>query len=117
MSPLPCRDSARSVQVPGAAKNRNCPAGEVTTSAVNSPVESSSRTYAPGHGLADADRTTPVMTVSFSRSRLAGSGAAWSGAAQPAAVGSASSAQASPGSSPSATGTPTSEPYSVQEPS
>src|SRR5207245_6419452 len=59
-SPLPERESARSVQSPGAAKNRNCPAAEVTTSAVNSPVASSSRTYAPATGASPA-RTTPVM--------------------------------------------------------
>ena len=49
-SPLPERDSARSVQVPGAAKNRKSPDAEATTSAVNSPVPSSSRTNAPPTG-------------------------------------------------------------------
>ena len=36
--------SVRSVHSPGAAKNRNCPVADVGTSAVNSPVRSSSRT-------------------------------------------------------------------------
>ena len=46
-SPLPAGDSARSVQVPGAAKKRKSPVADATTSAVNSSVESSSRTNAP----------------------------------------------------------------------
>jgi hypothetical protein len=44
ISPLPLRLRARSVHEPGAAKKRNRPSGEETTSAVNSPDESSSRT-------------------------------------------------------------------------
>jgi hypothetical protein len=43
-STVPPGTSARSVHVPGAAKKRNPPSGEVGTSAVNSPVESSRRT-------------------------------------------------------------------------
>src|SRR5690606_615018 len=42
--PVPARESARTVQVPGAAENRTWPASDETTSAVNSPVPSSSRT-------------------------------------------------------------------------
>src|SRR6185312_5697068 len=72
-SPLPAGDSARSVQVPGAAKNRKSPVAEATTSAVNSSVLSSSRTNAPPTGWPEPSTTRPVMTVSFSRSTLAGS--------------------------------------------
>ena len=43
-SARPIGASERSVQFPGAAKNRNSPSGLVTTSAVNSSVSSSSRT-------------------------------------------------------------------------
>ena len=46
-SPLPAADSARSVHDPGAAKNRKSPVADATTSAVNSPEESSSRTNEP----------------------------------------------------------------------
>src|SRR5690606_39769559 len=59
-SPVPWRDSARTVHCPGAAKKRNTPSGEDTTSAVNSPLASSSRTYAPATGRSSA-RTTPVI--------------------------------------------------------
>src|SRR4051812_18319688 len=85
-SPLPCRERARRVHEPGAAKKRNTPSADVTTSAVNSPVESSRRTYAPPTRSPPAVETMPVMTVSFSRSTLAGIGADWSGAAHPAVV-------------------------------
>src|SRR5205085_4564380 len=63
----PADDSARTVHDPGAAKNRNDPVADVTTSAVNSPVESSSRTNAPGTGW-PACSTTPWMTVSLATS-------------------------------------------------
>src|SRR3984885_1005484 len=71
-SPLPAADSARSVQDPGAAKNRKSPVADATTSAVNSLEESSSRTKAPPTAWPSASTTRPVITVSFSRSTLAG---------------------------------------------
>src|SRR5579875_404991 len=71
-SPLPAADSARSVQDPGAAKNRKSPVADATTSAVNSSEESSSRTNAPPTAWPSRSTTRPVMTVSFSRSTLAG---------------------------------------------
>lgn len=43
-SPAPPGTSARTVQLPDATKNRNAPESELTTSAVNSPSPSSSRT-------------------------------------------------------------------------
>ena len=43
-APLPTGASERTFHSPGAAKNRNSPSGLVTTSAVNSSVESSSLT-------------------------------------------------------------------------
>ncbi len=71
-SPLPAADSARSVQDPGAAKNRKSPVADATTSAVNSSEESSSRTNAPPTAWPSPSTTRPVITVSFSRSTLAG---------------------------------------------
>src|SRR5215213_8599801 len=71
-SPLPAGDSARSVQVPGAAKNRKSPVADATTSAVNSSEESSRRTKAPPTVWPAPSTTRPVMTVSFSRSTLEG---------------------------------------------
>src|SRR6185437_9185741 len=71
-SPLPAADSARSVHDPGAAKNRKSPVAEATTSAVNSPEESSSRTNEPPTTWPSRSTTRPVITVSFSRSTLAG---------------------------------------------
>src|SRR5271163_2909748 len=71
-SPLPAADSARSVQDPGAAKNRKSPVAAATTSAVNSPEESSSRTNEPPTACPELSTTRPVITVSFSRSTLAG---------------------------------------------
>src|SRR6476659_345582 len=71
-SPLPAGDRARSVHVPGAAKNRKSPVAEATTSAVNSSVESSSRTNAPPTSWPAPATTRPVITVSFSRSTPAG---------------------------------------------
>jgi membrane-associated phospholipid phosphatase len=56
VSPSAPRASARTVQEPGAAKNRKPPPSPETTSAVNSPPESSSRTYADGTG--SPSRTT-----------------------------------------------------------
>jgi len=50
-SPVAPRAKARTVQDPGAAKNLKSPAAPETTSAVNSPPESSSRTYAEGSGV------------------------------------------------------------------
>jgi hypothetical protein len=55
-SPAAPRASARTVQEPGAAKNLKSPVSLETTSAVNSPPESSSRTYAEGTG--SPSRTT-----------------------------------------------------------
>src|SRR5215510_10562495 len=72
-SPLPEGDSARSVQVPGAAKNRKSPVADATTSAVNSSEESSRRTNAPPTAWPAPSTTRPVITVSFSRSTPAGS--------------------------------------------
>src|SRR5882757_247864 len=71
-SPLPAGDRARSVQVPGAAKNRKSPVADATTSAVNSSLESSRRTNAPPTDWPAPSTTRPVITVSFSRSTLAG---------------------------------------------
>src|ERR1700761_9444903 len=71
-SPLPAADSARNVQDPGAAKNRKSPVADATTSAVNSPEESSSRTNEPPTAWPSRSTTRPVITVSFSRSTLAG---------------------------------------------
>src|ERR1700759_5766897 len=71
-SPLPAAESARSVQDPGAAKNRKSPVADATTSAVNSSDESSSRTNAPPTAWPSRSTTRPVITVSFSRSTLAG---------------------------------------------
>src|SRR6202045_2173105 len=71
-SPLPTADSARSVQDPGAAKNRKSPVADATTSAVNSSDESSRRTNAPPTAWPSRSTTRPVITVSFSRSTLAG---------------------------------------------
>src|SRR4051794_28402214 len=71
-SPLPAGDRARSVQVPGAAKNRKSPVADATTSAVNSSLESSRRTNAPPTDCPEPSTTRPVITVSFSRSTLAG---------------------------------------------
>src|SRR5437588_11626811 len=65
-------DKARSVQDPGAAKNRKSPVADATTSAVNSSDESSRRTNAPPTAWPSPSTTRPVMTVSFSRSTLAG---------------------------------------------
>jgi len=48
--PLAPGASARTVHLPGEAKNRNAPLALDTTSAVNSPVASSSRTYAAATG-------------------------------------------------------------------
>src|ERR1700742_1872373 len=70
--PLPDADSARSVQEPGAAKNRKSPVAEATPSAVNSSDESSNRTNAPPTAPPSRSTTRPVITVSFSRSTLAG---------------------------------------------
>src|SRR6185312_4708973 len=72
-SPLPTADNARSVQEPGAAKNRKSPVADATTSAVNSSDESSRRTNAPPTAWPSRSTTRPVITVSFSRSTLAGS--------------------------------------------
>src|SRR5947209_10014067 len=66
-------DKARSVQDPGAAKNRKSPVADATTSAVNSSDESSKRTNAPPTAWPSWSTTRPVITVSFSRSTLAGS--------------------------------------------
>src|SRR5271166_6096551 len=71
-SPLPAAESARSVQDPGAAKNRKSPVADATTSAVNSLEESSRRTNAPPTAWPSRSTTRPVITVSFSRSTLAG---------------------------------------------
>src|SRR4051812_42683540 len=71
-SPLPAGERARSVQVPGAAKNRKSPVADATTSAVNSSLESSRRTNAPPTDCPEPSTTRPVITVSFSRSTLAG---------------------------------------------
>src|SRR6201993_573813 len=71
-SPLPTDDSARTVQDPGAAKNRKSPVADATTSAVNSSEESSRRTNAPPTAWPSRSTTRPVITVSFSRSTLAG---------------------------------------------
>src|SRR6185295_17574041 len=71
-SPLPAGDRARSVQVPGAAKNRKSPVADATTSAVNSSLESRRRTNAPPTDCPEPSTTRPVITVSFSRSTLAG---------------------------------------------
>src|ERR1700751_2869736 len=71
-SPVPAADSARSVQDPGAAKNRKSPGAEAKTSAVNSSEESSRRTNAPPTSWPLPSTTRPVITVSFSRSTLAG---------------------------------------------
>src|ERR1700748_2351299 len=71
-SPLPAAESARSVQDPGAAKNRKSPVADATTSAVNSSEESSRRTNAPPTAWPSRSTTRPVITVSFSRSTLAG---------------------------------------------
>src|SRR6201997_1615978 len=71
-SPLPAAESARSVQDPGAAKNRKSPVADATTSAVNSSEESSRRTNAPPTASPSRSTTRPVITVSFSRSTLAG---------------------------------------------
>src|SRR4051794_22744819 len=71
-SPLPAGDNARRVQVPGAAKNRKSPVADATTSAVNSSEASSRRTKAPPTAWPEPSMTRPVMTVSFSRSTLAG---------------------------------------------
>src|ERR1700751_3204510 len=73
-SPLPAADSARSVQDPGAAKNRKSPVADATTSAVNSSAESSRRTNGPPTAWPSLSTTRPVITVSFSRSTLAGNG-------------------------------------------
>src|SRR6201997_2804851 len=72
-SPLPAAESARSVQDPGAAKNRKSPVADATTSAVNSSEESSRRTNAPPTAWPSRSTTRPVITVSFSRSTPAGS--------------------------------------------
>src|ERR1700756_3950983 len=72
-SPLPAAESARSVQDPGAAKNRKSPVADATTSPVNSSEESSRRTNAPPTGCPDPSTTRPVIPVSFSRLTLAGS--------------------------------------------
>src|ERR1700754_1526289 len=71
-SPLPAGDRARSVHVPGAAKNRKSPVADATTSAVNSSEESSRRTNAPPTDCPEPSTTRPVITVSFSRSTPAG---------------------------------------------
>src|ERR1700749_97608 len=71
-SPLPTGDSARSVHDPGAAKNLKSPVADATTSAGNSSDESSKRTNAPPTTWPSGSTTRPVMTVSFSRSTLAG---------------------------------------------
>src|ERR1700746_2634648 len=71
-SPLPAAESARSVQDPGAAKNLKSPVADETTSAVNSSEESSRRTNAPPTAWPSRSTTRPVITVSFSRSTLAG---------------------------------------------
>src|SRR6201981_458685 len=71
-SPVAIGDSARSVQTPGAAKNRKSPVADATTSAVNSSEESSRRTNAPPTAWPSLSTTRPVITVSFSRSTLAG---------------------------------------------
>src|ERR1700756_4875404 len=71
-SPLPAAERARSVQDPGAAKNRKSPVADATTSAVNSSDESSKRTNAPPTAWPSRSTTRPVITVSFSRSTLAG---------------------------------------------
>src|SRR6476469_11212984 len=74
-SPLPFFDSARTRQVPGAAKNRKSPVADATTSAVNSSELSSRRTNAPPTVWPAPSTTRPVITVSFSRSTPAGT--AW----------------------------------------
>src|ERR1700751_4409034 len=71
-SPLPAAENARSVQDPGAAKNRKSPVADATTSAVNSSESSSRRTNAPPTAWPSPSTTRPVITVSFSRSTLAG---------------------------------------------
>src|ERR1700740_2371258 len=71
-SPLPAAESARSVQDPGAAKNRKSPVADATTSAVNSSEESSRRTNAPPTAWPSRSTTRPVIPVSFSRSPPAG---------------------------------------------
>src|SRR6195952_1222036 len=71
-SPLPTDDSARTRHVPGAAKNRKSPVADATTSAVNSSEPSSSRTKGPPTLWPEPSTTRPVITVSFSRSTLAG---------------------------------------------
>src|ERR1700754_3818164 len=71
-SPLPAGGSARNVHVPGAAKNRKAPVADATPSAVNSSEESSRRTNAPPTAWPAPSTTRPVITVSFSRSTLAG---------------------------------------------
>src|ERR1700721_4358112 len=71
-SPVPAAESARSVQDPGAAKNRKSPVADATTSAVNSSEESSRRTNAPPTAWPFPSTTRPGIPVSFSRSTLAG---------------------------------------------
>src|ERR1700747_296546 len=71
-SPLPTADSARTVQAPGAAKKRKSPVADATTSAVNSSDESSNRENAPPTAWPSRSTTRPVITVSCSRSTLAG---------------------------------------------
>src|ERR1700722_14633113 len=70
--PLPPPAPARRGQDPGAAKNRKSPVADATTSAVNSSEESSRRTNAPPTTWPSRSTTRPVITVSFSRSTLAG---------------------------------------------
>src|SRR5689334_6982755 len=62
-----CGARVRSVHSPGLAKNRKCPVAEVGTSAVNSPVASSNRTYAPPTGSSPRS-TWPWITASLSTS-------------------------------------------------
>ena len=90
--------------MPGAAKNRKSPPADATTSAVNSPVPSSSRTNAPADGPAvgdDAPGEHGLAAEVGVRGQL------------PALV----RCPAHQRPAPSSIGTPISEPYSVQLPS
>ena len=115
--PLPARDSARTVQLPGAVKNRKSPVGELTTSAVNSPVASSSRTNAPRTGSVPAS-TLPCRIAWSTVFTPAGSSADCTGAPHDIRKSFRHCGFRGAGAqAPVAIGTPTSEPYSVQEPS
>ena len=59
VAPLRRGASVRSVQSPGAAKNRNCPVADVGTSAVNSPERVEQPHVRAGDRLAVAGRRCP----------------------------------------------------------